>query len=168
MLLSHPKFYSVVAEDSGVIIGSNFLDERSPVAGLGPITVSPTNQNSGVGSLLMRHMLDRAEERNYPGVRLLQAAYHSRSLALYAGLNFDVREICCVVQGPPIEAQLDRCSVRPTTTADQVQCDRLCTQVHGHDRRGEVSDCIQQGNGLVVKRDGWITGYEKATAMSKR
>ena len=91
MLLSHPKFYCVVAEDNGVIVGSNFLDERSSIAGLGPITVSPTNQNSWVGRLLMQHMLDRAGERNYAGVRLLQAAYHNRSFALYAGLNFDVR-----------------------------------------------------------------------------
>ena len=67
MLLSHPGFYGVVAEDNGVIIGSNFLNERCPVAGLGPITVSPTQQNGGVGHQLMQHMLDRADERGYPG-----------------------------------------------------------------------------------------------------
>ena len=48
----------------------------------------------------MQHMLNRAEERGYPSVRLLQAAYHSQSLALYAGMNFDVRDICSVVQRP--------------------------------------------------------------------
>jgi hypothetical protein len=37
MMLAHPGFYSVVAEDEGQIIGSNFLDERSCIAGLGPM-----------------------------------------------------------------------------------------------------------------------------------
>ncbi len=40
MLLSHPSFFSVIAELDGEIVGSNFLDERSSIAGLGPIRVS--------------------------------------------------------------------------------------------------------------------------------
>ena len=41
MLLTHPHFFSVVAELDGKIVGSNFLDERSAIAGVGPITVDP-------------------------------------------------------------------------------------------------------------------------------
>ena len=37
-ILSHPGYYGVVAEVDGRIIGSNFLDERSTIVGLGPIT----------------------------------------------------------------------------------------------------------------------------------
>ena len=37
MMFSHPGFYCVVAESDGRIIGSNCLDERSPIAGIGPI-----------------------------------------------------------------------------------------------------------------------------------
>jgi hypothetical protein len=48
-LLEHPGYYSVVAERDGRILGSNFLDERSPIAGLGPITVDPATQNARVG-----------------------------------------------------------------------------------------------------------------------
>src|SRR5215208_5901413 len=40
-LLSHPGFYSVVAEREGEIVGSNFLDERSKIAGVGPVTAQP-------------------------------------------------------------------------------------------------------------------------------
>src|SRR5258708_10114726 len=50
MLLAHPRFYSVVAESEGRVIGSNFLDERSAIAGLGPISVDPRVQNKGVGA----------------------------------------------------------------------------------------------------------------------
>src|SRR5690348_12481317 len=41
MMFAHPGFYCVVAEDHGKIIGSNVLDERNPVSGVGPITVDP-------------------------------------------------------------------------------------------------------------------------------
>jgi predicted N-acetyltransferase YhbS len=49
MLIGHPGFYGVVAEQDGRILGSNFLDERSPIGGVGPITVDPAVQNAGTG-----------------------------------------------------------------------------------------------------------------------
>src|SRR5205085_12089053 len=45
MVLSHPGFWGVVAEIDGEIAGSNFLDERSAIAGLGPITIDLKIQN---------------------------------------------------------------------------------------------------------------------------
>ena len=51
MLFSSPGFYCVVAESEGRIVGSNCLDERSLIAGIGPITVDPGAQNLGVGPL---------------------------------------------------------------------------------------------------------------------
>jgi len=72
MLLSHPGFYAVVAEADGRIVGSNFLDERSTIAGLGPITVDPSMQKSGIGRRLMEALLERAAQRRLPGVRLVQ------------------------------------------------------------------------------------------------
>ena len=52
MLFSSPGFYCVVAESEGRIVGSNCLDERSLIAGIGPITVDPGAQNLGVGRKL--------------------------------------------------------------------------------------------------------------------
>ena len=80
MMFSHPGFYCVVAESDGCMVGSNCLDERSAIAGLGPITVDPSMQDRGVGRKLMEAVLVRARERNFPGVRLLQSAFHNRSL----------------------------------------------------------------------------------------
>src|ERR1700732_5122436 len=48
-LFSGPGFYCVVAESEGRIVASNCLDERSLIAGIGPITVDPCTQNLGVG-----------------------------------------------------------------------------------------------------------------------
>src|ERR1700758_5257308 len=74
-MLAHPEFYSVVAEIDGRIVGSNFLDERNRIAGVGPITVDPTVQNRAIGRRLMDAVHARAREKNLPGVRLIQAAF---------------------------------------------------------------------------------------------
>src|ERR1700682_1628980 len=97
--LANPGFYKVVAELDGRIVGSNFLDERNPIAGIGPITVDPAVQDRAIGRRLMQTVMERAAARNYPGVRLVQAAYHRRSLSLYTKLGFDSREPLSVFQG---------------------------------------------------------------------
>ena len=103
--LSNPRFYSVVAEDTTagedkrIVVGSNFLDERSNlVAGVGPLTIDPKYQNKGTGRQLMINVLERAKNKNFPAIRLLQASYHNRSLALYASLGFEVRELISTMQ----------------------------------------------------------------------
>ena len=40
----HPGVYSVVAEADGSVVGSAFMDMRSPIAGIGPVTVAPSLQ----------------------------------------------------------------------------------------------------------------------------
>jgi len=159
MMFSHPSFYCVVAEAGGTIIGSNCLDERSSIFGVGPITVDPEVQNAGVGRSLMKAVLDRASERGAPGVRLVQATFHNRSLSLYTKLGFDARELLSVMNGAPIRKSIDGYPVRPARGADAAACNALCARVHGHTRSGEVSEAIQQGQATVVERDGRISGY---------
>jgi predicted N-acetyltransferase YhbS len=159
MLLSHPGFFSVVAEVGGQVVGSNFLDERSSIAAVGPITVDPKVQNLRIGRRLMQAVLDRAAERNFPGVRLLQSAYHSRSLALYAMLGFLPRESIACMQGPAIGDLPAGYQVRRAVEADIEACNRVCTFVHGHDRAGETLDAIKLGTATVVEHEGRVTGY---------
>jgi GNAT superfamily N-acetyltransferase len=159
MLLGHPGFYSVVAEVNGKVVGSNFLDERSTIPGVGPVTVDPAAQNNGVGRVLMQDVIQRAAERGAPGIRLLQAAYHGRSLSLYAKLGFDVRDLLACMQGTPPKGEIPGYRVRGATTADVEVCTAVCRRVHGHDRAGEVRDAVAQGTALVVEHDGRISGY---------
>ena len=158
-LIEHPRIYGVVAEAGGRILGSNFLDERSTISGLGPISVDPTAQDRSVGRALMSAVLDRAVERRAPGVRLIQIAYHNRSLSLYAKLGFDVRGSFAAMHGEPLGITLPGYAVRPATPADESTCNRLCVRVHGHDRAGEVREAIADGSACVVERLGRITGY---------
>jgi GNAT superfamily N-acetyltransferase len=158
-MLAHPKFYSVVAEIDGRIVGSNFLDERNTIAGVGPITVDPTVQNRAIGRRLMDAVHQRAAESNFAGVRLIQAGFHTRSLSLYAKLGYDVREHLACMQGNALGISIEGHVVRPATEADFESCNRLCREVHGHDRCGELRDAIAQGSATVVEHDGRITGY---------
>ena len=165
MMFSHPGFYCVVAESDSRIVGSNCLDERSVIAGVGPITVDPNIQNRGVGRNLMKAVLDRAHERNFAGVRLLQAAFHNRSLSLYTKLGFDPREPMSVMQGPPLRKRMEGCSVRLARIEDLGQCNRVCWRVHGHDRSRELADAIGDGTAILVERDGRVTAYATVLAF---
>lgn len=159
MCLSRSDVYSVVAERDGRIVGSNFLWETSAIAGVGPITVAPSDQDSGAGHRLMDAVLMRASEKAAPGVRLVQTAYHNRSLALYTRLGFDAREPLSIMQGPPVGVPIDGHRVRKGTANDLSACNHVCLAVHGHDRFGEIQDAAGQGSLLVVEHDGRITGY---------
>lgn len=76
---------SLVAEDQGKVIGHVAI---SPVTisdgskgwfGLGPISVSPKHQNSGIGSMLMRQALEDLKIMKVSGCVLLgEPAYYSR------------------------------------------------------------------------------------------
>ncbi len=159
ILFSHPGFYCVVAEEGGRIVGSNCIDERSSIFGIGPITIDPGVQNRGTGRALMQAVMDRAKEKNAPGVRLVQATFHNRSLSLYTNLGFQVREPLTVVQGVTIVREIAGCKVRAATMDDLEACNRVCLAVHGHHRGGELADGIHQGLAFVVERAGRITGY---------
>jgi GNAT superfamily N-acetyltransferase len=159
MLLGHPGFWGVVAESGGKILGSNFLDERNPIAGIGPITVDPTVQNQTIGRQLMVEVIERAAAKGFAGVRLVQAAYHNRSLCLYTKLGFETREPLSKMNGDPPKVRLEGYAVRSARTDDAAKCNPLCLRVHGHHRAGEVGDAIGQGTAKVVERAGRITGY---------
>jgi len=158
-LLAKRGIFAVVAEAGGAVAGSNFLDERSAIAGVGPITVDPAVQNAAVGRQLMVAVMERAAEQAAAGVRLVQTAYHARSLALYAKLGFEAREPLACLQGAPLAVTIAGRAVRPAGAADVEACNALCRAVHGHGRAPEVSDAVAGGTALVVEHDGRITGY---------
>lgn len=157
MFIGHPSIWGVVAERDGRILGSNFLDERDPIRGVGPITVDPEQQNSGVGRTLMEAVIERG--KNAAGVRLLQDSFHLRSLCLYRSLGFEVEEPVAVTSGKPASGPVDGVEVRPLEKGDLARCEELCKQVHGFERTNELRDAIQAFAPFVAVRDGRITAY---------
>jgi GNAT superfamily N-acetyltransferase len=159
MLARGGEIYSVIAEVDGRVVGSNFLWENGTIAGVGPITIDPSAQNVAVGRRLMEDVLQRARERGIAGVRLCQAAYHNRSLALYTKLGFDTREPLSNLQGEAIEQEIPGYAVRSAAEEDLDACNEVCFKVHGHDRGPELLEAIRQGTATVVEHGGRITGY---------
>jgi GNAT superfamily N-acetyltransferase len=158
-MLANPGYAGLVAECAGAIRGCAFIDERAVIAGIGPVVVDPEAQDDGLGRALMRAALRRERDRGAAGVRLVQTAYHYRSLALYAKLGFVVREPLSVLQGTPPAIALPGLGVRPARASDLEACGRLSMRVHGHERNGELRDAITSGTACVVERPGRITGY---------
>lgn len=164
-MFSSPQFYCVVAESDGKIIGSNCLDERGAIAGVGPITIDPKQQNHGVGRELMQAVMDRARERAAAGVRLVQAAFHSRSMSLYTKLGFLIREPLAVMQGRITGQRFDGIHVRAAESSDVAACNQLCERVHGHDRAQELVDGIKMGGAKVAEREGRVVAFTSGLAF---
>lgn len=159
MVLAHPQVFSVVAERGGRVVGSNFLWETCDIAGVGPISVDVAEQDADLGRRLMEAVLRRADERAFVGVRLVQAAFNARSMALYTKLGFEIREPLVCLNGAPLRRSVPGYKVRAGSERDATACNELCRRVHGHDRRGEVADALRTGTLRVSEHDGRITGY---------
>ena len=158
-MLAADGIAGLVAERDEEVIGSAFVDERDVVAGIGPVTVDPQAQDDGVGRLLMEAILGRERERGAVATRLVQTAYHYRSLALYAKLGFVVREPLSVLHGTPPALSHPGLGVRLARESDIAACADLCVRVHGHDRTGELRGAIAAGTARVVERPEGISGY---------
>lgn len=92
-----PAFCRVAATDDGTIGGAircwPIRVETFDALLLGPVAVHPTRQGEGLGGLLIRDVLDRAEPAGWPRVLLVgDAPYYER---------FGFRKLNGVVMPPP-------------------------------------------------------------------
>jgi GNAT superfamily N-acetyltransferase len=157
--IEHPSIYGVVAEIGGRIVGSNFLDERGPVRGVGPITVDPEAQGRGVGRVLMQVALDRGD--GALGIRLLQDAFNTGSLSLYASLGFDVAEPVALMSGRPRGDGAPGTEVRPLEPSDLAAAEELHVKVQGFERTRELQDAltVPAFSPTAAIRDGRLVAY---------
>lgn len=162
-LIAHPRIFGIVAEKDAQIIGSNFLDERDLIRGLGPITVDEAFQGYGVGRKLMEYVLEHG--RNAVGIRLLQDSFNPVSLALYASLGLEVKESTIVMIGKPKGIINSGCEVRPLRNSDLDECATLCKKVHGYERTNELQDALKNFDPFVIVREGHVTGYVTAATF---
>jgi predicted N-acetyltransferase YhbS len=165
MALSHPKWFGVVAEVGGRVVGSNFLDERDAIAAVGPITVDPDVHCKGVGRRLMQAVIDRARESGAPGTRLVQEPHNTVSLPLYASLGFDVKEPLALMTGRARTSPAAGAKVRPITPEDVPACADLCRRVHGFDRANDLREGIAHFRPHLLERGGRVVAYASAPAF---
>lgn len=159
MMQESPNFDGFVAEEDGEPVGSIWVSRRSPVAGISAVTVTPHAQDRGVGGALLEHAMNHLQEQGHTRQQLVQAAYHNRSLCLYAKLGFVAIDMLSHMTEGPVDAGVPGRSVRQATEEDAETCNALCRQVHGFHRAGEVEEAIQRGTALVVEDGDEVTGY---------
>jgi GNAT superfamily N-acetyltransferase len=163
IFIADPSIHGVVAEMDGRVVGSNFLTEGDPIRGVGPITVDPAVQGGGIGRLLMEAVVERA--RDAIGVRLVQDAFNTRSIAIYALIGFDVKEPLLLMRGTPRSRPSSGFVARPMTSGDVSACARLCMAVHRIERTHELRDALRLFTPFVVEHEGRITGYLSAATF---
>jgi hypothetical protein len=110
-------------------------------------------------------VLDHASERRAAGVRLLQSAFHNRSLCLYTKLGFETRETISKMNGAPLGLKFPGYDVRPARRGDLAASNALCQRVHGHHRGGELEDAITAGTARIVEHLGRIAAYATDVAF---
>jgi GNAT superfamily N-acetyltransferase len=160
MFINHPSIFGVVAEYDNQIVGSNFLDERDPIRGVGPITIDPRVQQRGIGRRLMEAVIERG--KGAAGIRLLQDSFNTASVSLYASLGFDVKEPVLFITGKPKSKPNPEVEVRPLVVEDLNSCAELCTKVHGFDRANDLRDAVQNFKPYVALQNGRIIAYSSA------
>jgi predicted N-acetyltransferase YhbS len=161
--IPHPSVWGVVAEIDGRVVGSNFLDERDAIRGVGPITVDPETQAAGVGRKLMDAVMERGE--GAAGIRLLQDGFNMRSLSLYRSLGFEVKEPVVLITGKPRSGPVTNVEVRPLEEGDLDACEALCKEVHGFERTNSLRDSVQALAPFVALRDGRVVAYASSVTF---
>ena len=165
-MITHYLTFGVVAEQDGRVIGSAFMSERDPVRGVGPVTVDPTVQARGVGRAMMKSILERAE--GAASVRLVQDAFNTTSMPLYASLGFEVKGPLVLLNGTPSGAIPAEMEVRPLASDDLDACTELCERIHGIPRTAEVQDALaapRAFTSFVVVRKGRVTALTTSASM---
>ena len=161
MSVNNPNIVGFVAETGDrQFLGSNFLWRLNEIGGVGPITVDPDAQAKGVGRRLMQAVIEGGKDM--PGIRLVQDAFNTTSMSLYASLGFDVVEPLVIMQGNLAGESSSKTEVRPLKEKDFENCAELCRKVYGFERSTELAQIAQMSPAFVVERDGRIVAYAAA------
>ena len=160
MLFANANVFSVVAENDGVVVGSNHLWEYDEIRAVGPITIDSTAQAKGAGRMLMEAVISRGSGSR--GVRLVQDAFNTASMSLYTSLGFDIKEPLVLIEGTIKGDMSAGVEVRMLVEDDYPCCAELCRRVHGFDRTNEMRNLPPGLPSFVAIREGKLTAYASA------
>jgi GNAT superfamily N-acetyltransferase len=158
MMVSRSDYFAVAACVKGRLAGSNFMSVGDEVAGVGPISVDPALDGRGIGRCLMHAVLEHAHTIRKTQVRLLQTAFNTKSVSLYASLGFDVCGPIGVMAAKP-SARSDSL-VRRAVPAEVPRLDELCRQVFKVSRWMEIEAAFSYGLPVYLRESaGRLTAY---------
>ncbi|MBW2622203.1 MAG: GNAT family N-acetyltransferase [Deltaproteobacteria bacterium] len=154
--------YGVVAECGGRIVGSNFIDERDSILGIGPVSVEVGIQEKGIGRRLMEAVLERGKDA--PGIRLVQDSFNTVSMSLYTSMGFETKEPLVFLKGRLRSKPVAGVKTRSLKKRDLKACAELCLRVHDIVRTNELKDALKLSSAFVLIRDGRLSAYTSAVA----
>lgn len=158
MLVTRKDFYGVAARVDGKLVGSNFISFTDPVSSVGPVTVDPSFDGCGVGRAMMNDVLNQAKQKGVRQIRLLQDAFNTKSLSLYASVGFNTQTPVGLMVAKP--AATSDPTVRLATETDLSALDDLCQSIYKVSRKGELADVLKSGLPTFMReRDGRLSGY---------
>ncbi|MEG4280710.1 GNAT family N-acetyltransferase [Microcoleus sp. MON1_C1] len=162
LLIESPVFFGIVAESESAVVGCGFMDERSPIRGIGPVSVDRTFQGRGTGREIMKALLERGQDA--VGIRLVQESFNMASLSLYASLGFEVKEPFVLMEGKFRSQPQHGFEVRPMASEDVEECAALCKKLCGCDRTSEIEDALNYYSPFVACKQGRIVAYTCAVS----
>ncbi|MEG4114884.1 MULTISPECIES: GNAT family N-acetyltransferase [unclassified Microcoleus] len=162
LLIESPVFFGIVAESKSAVVGCGFMDERSPIRGIGPVSVDRTFQGRGTGREIMKALLERGQDA--VGIRLVQESFNMASLSLYASLGFEVKEPFVLMEGKFRSQPQHGFEVRPMASEDVEECAALCEKLCGCDRTSEIEDALNYFSPFVACQQGRIVAYTCAVS----
>ena len=146
---------TVLAENNrtGRVMGSCFYHPREHHVSLGIMTVAPDWFGHGVGTALLKSIVDFTESGGYPACRLTQSALNLDSFSLYNRAGFVPRYayqdmvLAVPETGLEVSTPLDD-RVRPATLDDVPAMAAVEMEVSGITRESDYRYCIENELGI--------------------
>ena len=157
-----------IDQESGRLAGSCFYHPRETHISLGIMNVHPDYFQRGVGSRILRHVVDLADRENKP-MRLISSALNLDSFSLYNRAGFRPRmvfqDMLLTVPETGLDVPVPRADrVRPATLADVPAMFELERKVVGIERSRDLRYFVENGNGywhvsVIESAGGGLAGF---------
>lgn len=164
-------FGGVVAEVDGRPVAAGWAHVRGRVSTVGPIVVAPPWRGQGIGTVLLRRLLEGAG-RSAAQVRMLDGGTGLAGLAL--GLRAGFRVVAPVLAlrlpaGRPCAASEpeDGTIVREAGPDDRWHVVERDARSFGARREADVDAALDGGRLVVAERAGRLTGYALAEVVGR-
>ena len=142
-----------VNQENGRLMGSCFYHPREHHVSLGIMAVHPNYFHRGVGTALLRHIIDYTDQHGYQALRLTQSALNVDSFSLYNKAGFVPRYAYqdMVIQVPTQGGRWENVHddrVRDAVLEDVTSMANLEMAVSGINREPDYRYCIQNDRGI--------------------
>ncbi|CEL99951.1 unnamed protein product [Vitrella brassicaformis CCMP3155] len=183
-------FFVAVDDESGELVGGNGVEHvDESVASIGPVFVLPGLQKNGVGRALMETVIDWANSRGAPSIRLQQLASNVQSFSLYTRMGFICRKQCLHLRGwclsssaPSPSALSPAYTLRQATGDDAGEAAELYHRVTGERRDNQIREAFEhqmeghpakayvltdKGSGKMVAYTGQLYFFTHSCALTE-